>query len=503
MASASKIVIVLFVSIVNLLVVTHCDAADACAVCRCVVESRLLDCDNLWMQDEDLVAIATSVPKNTSSLSFSGNRFTEFPPRGAVFRRMTEVRSLNLSRNVLESIPENLQETFPLLEVLDISANRIGVSDGRFSENPDIFEKVSSLRELHLRDNLIKRVNASVFKSLSGLTHLDLSLNLLEDLPQGFFRYFTSGGTTVRLGENAITRIGEFLFSANQTFKQILLNRNKISSLHENAFDDVIIDDLSLDFNALSVLPMSIASSVTKNVSVSGNPLRCDCQLYKLFRSITAPTSVINATTIRLEGAQCAAPFVLRGFGFRDFAEIADSMCPVCNATECSLKYGTGESRCYTCECANREQRGTCIRENMIIEPCNCTSYTHTFADVARFTSTVTPTKSGLSTYSWILIGVIGFTVVVFLLVSLPVHYYCRRRIHKRHLRRLSIRKRLLSKSSKNSSNNSDDTDVAGTSAGTSDSDVNRQKTLSLPTDAATKKGSKNDDDDQVFEIKV
>lgn len=496
-----KFLVILFVSAVNLLVVTRGDVTDACSVCRCVIKSRLLDCDNLWMQEEDLVAIAASVPKNMSSFSFSGNQFTQFPPRNAVFRRMTEVRSLNLSRNVLELIPENLQETFPLLEVLDISANRIGFSDGRFSENPYIFEKVSSLRELYLRDNFIKRVNASVFRSLPGLKHLDLSFNLLEDLPQGFFRYFVSGEVTVNLDNNAISRVRDSLFSVNQTLKQISLNRNKISSWHENAFDDVFIDDLLLDFNALSMLPMAITSSVLKSLSVHGNRLKCDCQLYKIFRRMTATTSVSIATTLRLEGAQCAAPFALRGFGYREFDEIAELMCPVCNATECPLESRPGEGRCYACKCANREKAGTCIRENVIVEPCDCKSYVRTLLNIGRVDTSIGDafsTKSSSSTYSWILIGVIGFTVVVFLLVSIPVHHYCHRRIHKRHLRRFSIRKRLLSKSSKN---NSDDSDVAVTSAITSHSDVNQQKTFPVSTEATAKEES--EDDDQVFEMEV
>lgn len=491
MWSAVRIVVLLFLSAVNLLVVTRGDVVDVCDVCRCVLQSRLLECDDLWMRDEDLVDIARSIPKNMTSLSFSGNQLTRFPP---LLRRMTEVRFLNLSRNVIELIPENLQETFPLLEVLDISANRIGFANGRFSENSEILERVSSLKELYLRDNFIKTVNTSVFRSLLGLTHLDLSSNMLEDLPHGFFHYFTSGDMIVNLGNNAITEIGESLFAPNQTFKRILLDHNRISSLHENSFDDVIIDELSLDFNMLSVLPMVI-TTVSKNVSVYGNPLECDCQLYKIFRRIITITGVNESVMIRLEGAQCATPFALKGFGFLDFGEMSEFMCPRCNFTECPTK----EGQCYTCGCANSEQRGTCIRENITVETCECTSYVRTFINRGRISMLPSgnASKSGLSISSWILIGVIGSTVVLFLLVSFPMHYYCRRRIHKRQLRRFSLRNRLLSKSSNNNNNDDsvDDDDIAVTS----NSDGNENKTFSSPDEATTS----GNDRREVFELEV
>ena len=59
-------------------------------------------------------------------------------------------------------------------------------------------------------------------------------------------------------------------------------------------------------------------------------------------------------------------------------------------------------------------------------------------------------------THKWVVFGILGLVIVLILvmLTVTPLHPYCRRRVHKRHL--LSIRQRLISSSKSQQPNDCD-----------------------------------------------
>lgn len=90
----------------------------------------------------------------------------------------TNLQSLDLSNNKLESFKINPIET---LEVLNISANAIE------SLNALSFEKLSALKSLDLTGNILSVIDDKVLNPLVSLQHLNLSKNRLEILNEASF----------------------------------------------------------------------------------------------------------------------------------------------------------------------------------------------------------------------------------------------------------------------------------------------------------------------------
>ena len=92
---------------------------------------------------------------------------------------MTGLKVLNVSHNILRTVP---RQTFPKLyelHTIDLSYNNI--SDIYNA----IFQTLFSLRSLNLSHNALDRIKPAVFGPLPTLLDLDLSYNMLTELSSG------------------------------------------------------------------------------------------------------------------------------------------------------------------------------------------------------------------------------------------------------------------------------------------------------------------------------
>lgn len=115
------------------------------------------------------------------TLSLNGaTQIQEFPD----LKGTTSLEILTLTRAGLSALPLDLCEQLPRLRVLELSNNEIEVLPS--------FYHCSSLQEIGLQHNLIKRIEGNTFHHLSSLRTLDLSSNLIEWIHPDAFAFLHS-----------------------------------------------------------------------------------------------------------------------------------------------------------------------------------------------------------------------------------------------------------------------------------------------------------------------
>lgn len=112
------------------------------------------------------------------SLTLTDNGLDTVP---GLFSNLTNLRTLDLSQNAIESIEEDPFRTLHTLEVLNLSANALA------KINPAGFSGLNSLKCLDLSRNNLTVLGDEVLVPLSTLQHLNLSNNHLETLNEQCF----------------------------------------------------------------------------------------------------------------------------------------------------------------------------------------------------------------------------------------------------------------------------------------------------------------------------
>jgi len=315
--------------------------------------------------------------ENTSAVDVSGNErstATSTAPKhpafslGNSFDASNRLERLDLSANLIESIPDDFLNANSSLEMLDLSDN-ILVDVGRFLLN------ASRLRRLDLSKNYLSHLPLSAFANLMNLVYLDVSRNHLKGqidghliwlLPQlemfmvdgnnvtcvefkgpsvqlvrltmscnslnGLPRLFHAPELEVLdVADNQIGAIGDDSFACCKSLRQLRLARNGIASVSVGAFRGLVrlteidlsdnrlsylfprlfescpalyvvnlfrnrlaeldggtlagprnLHELDLSWNRLTTLTVESIRGVfltLVRLSLSGNPLRCDCDV--------------------------------------------------------------------------------------------------------------------------------------------------------------------------------------------------------------------------------
>ncbi len=111
--------------------------------------------------------------------SVAHNKLGELPP--GIFDSLSQLRSLDLRDTHLSSLRLGVFDHLERLEVLDISSNPL------FDLPPAVFDRLGALRELHIRGIRVSRLRPGVLAALRRLEYLDVAGNRLEALPSGTF----------------------------------------------------------------------------------------------------------------------------------------------------------------------------------------------------------------------------------------------------------------------------------------------------------------------------
>ncbi|XP_063408101.1 slit homolog 2 protein-like [Mytilus trossulus] len=239
---------------------------------------------------------ATSMPLHLNKISIIGVKSI---PRD-LFKGQ-----LSLKFAILQNIEDIPPLDLPVqLDNLDMSGSNV------FRVSPDVFMKLTNLRELNLSNSSLSSLESESFIGLSSLSDLDLSRNKILTLPEKIFEACRYTLDFLDLSYNQIPRIQQFYFNMLKSLRVLDLSHNKIQSIHAKAFEKLnMLTDLKCRGNMISTLPDTLFSNILSiqvielgknnisriastlfdnlyqlsSLNLESNPLHCDCSV-KLIR---------------------------------------------------------------------------------------------------------------------------------------------------------------------------------------------------------------------------
>ena len=217
---------------------------------------------------------------NVRVLDVSHNQIEDIP-LSFIERMCHSLHSLHINHNRLTEFPINVLHVCPQIQILILSNNLITETFNSFN-----LTFVSDLQVLNLRDNRINSLlpMIDIFKNLNNLRVLDLSHNLINNLPENPFV-----GTIISrlyLSNNNLTHIKtnmeiEFLienncFGVKSSLKYLDLSHNYLNSVPIEVKSCENLIELKLTNNAIAELAVR---SVTKfiglrQIDISDNPIK-------------------------------------------------------------------------------------------------------------------------------------------------------------------------------------------------------------------------------------
>lgn len=214
-------------------------------------------------------------PKSLVNLDLSFNHILHIEENS--FSRLTQLRTLKLNNNVLQSIPSGLFITNNNLKYLDLSHNNIS-SIGKTALFLQHIEYLNlqhnnlplqlcevllppSSKTLNLGFSSIACVSNGSFSGLTLLETLKLNNNSLGRLPETIFKQLESL-KEINLQRNNVSSLPKLLFASNNKLLKINLADNKIFSVEYTAFFSESIRSLVLANNDIEKLNFTLPTTL-------------------------------------------------------------------------------------------------------------------------------------------------------------------------------------------------------------------------------------------------
>ncbi|KAJ7317564.1 hypothetical protein JRQ81_003726 [Phrynocephalus forsythii] len=232
-------------------------------------------------------------------LYINHNRISSIQP--LAFAGLTNLLRLHLNANRLRAIDHHWFQSLPHLEILMIGENPIShLGSGSFqplgrlhslvlagmelSQVPsDAFQGLDYLESLSFYDNHLPHVPTQALKSLPLLKFLDLNKNPITEIWTGDFKDMLHLEELSLNGMEELTDIHRGAFeNLPELAKLELCNNPRLSYLHPGAFQGVpALRTLLMSNAALAILPLGLTAALPAlaELSIYGNPLRCDCSV--------------------------------------------------------------------------------------------------------------------------------------------------------------------------------------------------------------------------------
>ena len=191
------------------------------------------------------------------------------------------LRNLNLARNNITDIPEEIFTTLPSLKYLNLSGNRVerlhslsflNLSDLEvldLSQNllrdlePGVFRS-PKLMALDLHGNLLKEITTGIFSNHSDLQFLDLGHNDIYSMKPASFANLTKL-MVLKLDHNNLASFKEETFADQTSLEEIDLSHNQITYILSDSFlKHPKVKLIQLDHNRLNAFPGEIIRNIPK-----------------------------------------------------------------------------------------------------------------------------------------------------------------------------------------------------------------------------------------------
>ncbi|XP_043860275.1 oligodendrocyte-myelin glycoprotein [Dromiciops gliroides] len=183
--------------------------------CTCSEKHRRVDCSG-----RNLTLLPPGLQENIVHLNLSSNLFTDLHNQ---LTQYTNLRTLDVSNNMLERLPEQLPRSLWEMYATNNAIKLLDKSDTAYQWN---------LRRLDVSRNMLERV-VLIRNTLSNLASLNLSSNKLWTVPTNM----PPNIKTVDLSSNSLTQIlpGTLVKLINLT--HLYLHNNKFTHIPDQAFD--------------------------------------------------------------------------------------------------------------------------------------------------------------------------------------------------------------------------------------------------------------------------
>lgn len=216
---------------------------------------RLIQLEELYLQDNLLVMIADHAFDNLSSLSMlnlAHNKLVYLPPE--LFTNARDLKEIHLQNNSLNTLAPGLFHDLAKLLVLDLSENELTEE----WINSDTFTGLIGLFMLNLAGNNITKLDSFMFRDLYQLHVLRLENNGIQSIPENTFSSLYELNTLI-LSNNKLKQIESLVFDRLTGLMLLALDNNQINSIGEDAFhNSTNLEDLHLNGNQLKEIPAAL-----------------------------------------------------------------------------------------------------------------------------------------------------------------------------------------------------------------------------------------------------
>lgn len=164
------------------------------------------------------------------SLELEANNIEEIEP--GAFQNNAGVHIIVLKNNLLKEIEDGVFTNLGELRELQLMHNSIS----RISQHA--FDNLTNLREIYLYKNHLTLWDNNWFTNTPKLIQLDLSYNLIEEIPNEAFAKNNRGWESMYLtfNGNQIRKVGSDIFKGIKSVDLFSVNDNQISDIDVNAF---------------------------------------------------------------------------------------------------------------------------------------------------------------------------------------------------------------------------------------------------------------------------
>ena len=216
--------------------------------CRCDSRRKIVFCN-----ERNLNRVPFGIPSDTKTLFLQGNILTNDQTLEMVLRSLSQLERLDMHDNHLTSFPNNLPATLMYLSLRSNSIKYIG---------KNVLDNLTKLKKLYLDSNKITDlgVTTEVFNAASSLEELELSYNQLKKFPENLPKSLKS----LRITHNNITVIKSVSLLLLRNLMVLDLSSNKIVDSTINFFPLQKLQTLNLNDNVLQNVPVYLPGNLTE-----------------------------------------------------------------------------------------------------------------------------------------------------------------------------------------------------------------------------------------------
>lgn len=179
-----------------------------------------------------------------------------------MFENNLQLTHVTIKQCNLSNVPSIFKNLSNLISV-DLSSNDLETLPG------DLFENLNYLHSLELFDNKINAVDSTIFKDLESLLILDLSQNNFTSLPD---LHWLRSVMIIDLSKNFLKELPENLFQNNTQLHTLDLSYNTIENVPDRLFaNNKNLTVLIMDYNRLMTVPLIKHLGELERLSLSNN----------------------------------------------------------------------------------------------------------------------------------------------------------------------------------------------------------------------------------------